>query len=108
MLSRGPGRRQLTGTASVLWRSGFPVYLIGILNEESMFVDRLTMTVGEAATALGIGRGIAYRGVNRGEIPSIRVGGRILVPIVALEKMLSAVSTNIDYDNNEECPDTSW
>ena len=84
------------------------MYPIGILNEEGMFVDRLTMTVCEAATALGIGRKSAYQAVNRGEIPSIRVGGRILVPIVALEKMLSAVSPNIDYSSNEECPDTSW
>jgi excisionase family DNA binding protein len=46
------------------------------------------MTVDEAAKALGIGRTQAYRAVQSGEIPSIRIGRRYLVPRAALEKML--------------------
>ena len=49
---------------------------------------RLTMTVSEAASVLGIGKNAAYEGVRRGEIPSIRIGKRILVPVAALEKKL--------------------
>lgn len=39
-----------------------------------------TMKVEEAAQMLGIGRNAAYEAVRRGEIPSLRIGGRILVP----------------------------
>lgn len=39
-----------------------------------------TMKVEEAGRILGIGRNAAYEGVRRGEIPSLRIGGRILVP----------------------------
>ena len=49
---------------------------------------KLTLTVPEAAQRLGIGRNAAYQGVRRGEIPSIRVGGRILVPKRALDDLL--------------------
>ena len=38
------------------------------------------LTVEQAAKVLGVGRNLAYRAVQRGEIPAIRVGGRILVP----------------------------
>ena len=40
----------------------------------------LTITVGEAARYLGIGRNSAYEAVRRGEIPSIRIGRRIVIP----------------------------
>jgi len=50
--------------------------------------QRLTMTVEEAAIALGISRASAYEAVSRGEIPCIRIGRRILIPKVALEKLL--------------------
>jgi len=40
----------------------------------------LTITVGEAARYLGIGRNSAYEAVRRNEIPSIRIGRRIVIP----------------------------
>lgn len=49
---------------------------------------KLTVTVQEAARMLGIGRATAYAGVRTGVIPSIRVGKRLLVPKLALERML--------------------
>jgi excisionase family DNA binding protein len=50
--------------------------------------DRLVLTVDEAATLLGISRAFAYEAVNRGEIPSIRIGRRILVPKGALQRFV--------------------
>ncbi len=47
-----------------------------------------TISVDEAGEILGISRGLAYRGVQRGEIPSIRIGGRIVVPTAALLALL--------------------
>jgi excisionase family DNA binding protein len=57
---------------------------------------RLTWTVEEAAKRLGIGRGQAYAGVRAGQIPSIKIGKRRrLVPVAALERMLSMASQQV-------------
>jgi excisionase family DNA binding protein len=50
--------------------------------------ERRTLTVPEAAKLLGIGRNQAYEATRRGEIPTIRIGKRLLVPLIALERML--------------------
>ncbi len=47
-----------------------------------------TETVEEVARRLGIGRDLAYRAVRAGDIPSIRIGRRILVPKAELERLL--------------------
>jgi excisionase family DNA binding protein len=48
---------------------------------------RLTMTVDEVAKRLGISRPSAYEGVRVGQIPSVRIGRRLLIPVAALERM---------------------
>jgi excisionase family DNA binding protein len=48
-----------------------------------------TMTIPETARHLRIGRRQAYEAAARGEIPTIRIGARVLVPVAALERMLS-------------------
>ena len=48
----------------------------------------LTITVPEAAKSLGIGRNQAYEAAHRGEIPVIRIGRRLVVPLAALEHLL--------------------
>lgn len=50
---------------------------------------RPTLTVKEAAELLGIGRNTAYEAVKRGEIPSIRIGSRVVVPRAAFERLLA-------------------
>ena len=47
------------------------------------------VSVTEASRLLGISRNLAYEAIRRGEIPSVKIGGRILVPTEALDKMLS-------------------
>jgi excisionase family DNA binding protein len=54
-------------------------------------MEKLTVTVEQAATALGIGRNLAYRMVASGEIPSLRMGRRIVIPRAALESQMSGV-----------------
>ena len=52
-------------------------------------VARKTLSVEEAGKLyFGVGRNTSYQAVKRGEIPAIKIGNRICVPIVALEKML--------------------
>jgi excisionase family DNA binding protein len=48
-----------------------------------------TYTVEEAAKKLGIGRNSCYEAARTGQLPSIRIGKRILVPRAALERLLS-------------------
>jgi excisionase family DNA binding protein len=54
----------------------------------SPVADRLVYTVEEAAALLGISRSFAYEAVQRGDIPSMRIGRRILVPKSALARLL--------------------
>ena len=49
---------------------------------------RLCITVPEAAGMLGISRNFAYELVKRRELPVLKFGKRLLIPRVALEKML--------------------
>ena len=49
--------------------------------------------VPEIAKRLRISRNAAYDGVARGEIPSVRIGRRIVVPRLAFEAMLLQAKT---------------
>jgi excisionase family DNA binding protein len=51
-------------------------------------IQPLTVTVEQAAKLLGIGRSTAYELVHTGDIPSLRLGRRIVVPCGALQSML--------------------
>ena len=53
---------------------------------------RLTYTVAEAGELLGISRGSAYEAVKAGDIPVLKIGGRLLVPRAALDRMLGRVA----------------
>lgn len=46
------------------------------------------ISVPEAAKILGIGRRQAYRAVQDGEIPAVRIGRRILVPLSKLNALI--------------------
>jgi len=48
------------------------------------------LTVEEAAAMLRISRQSAYQAVHNGELPTVKIGRRMLVPRVALERMLNA------------------
>ncbi len=51
--------------------------------------DILVWTIPEAAKKLGIGRNTAYEAARRGQIPTIKIGKRLLVPREALERKLA-------------------
>ena len=50
--------------------------------------NRLTYTLAEAATRLGISTWLAYEAAHRGELPVCRIGRRMLVPRAALLRLL--------------------
>ena len=57
---------------------------------------RLTLTVEEAASLLGISRALAYELVGRGELPSLRLGRRVVIPRKALSELLDAAISKAD------------
>jgi excisionase family DNA binding protein len=58
----------------------------------SSIAGRVTITVPEAGDLLGVGRTAAYDAVARGELPALRIGRRILVPVAPLLAMLGVDS----------------
>lgn len=55
-------------------------------------VERLTMSINQAAEALGISRATAYMLANTGRLPVIRISDRrFIVPRKALEELLASV-----------------
>ena len=54
--------------------------------------SRVTLSVEEVANLLGMGRTAAYEAARRGEIPTRRLGRRVIVPVPALLDWLSAGS----------------
>ena len=53
---------------------------------------RLTISIDETASLLGLGRTAAYEAARRGEIPSRKLGRRVIVPVPALLEWLGATS----------------
>jgi excisionase family DNA binding protein len=58
------------------------------LGSHAEITDRFTITVPEAARVLGLGREAAYAAARRGEIPTLRIGRRVLVPVPKLLALL--------------------
>lgn len=50
--------------------------------------DQPTMTVSEFAALVGVGRTAAYEAVRRGEVPSLRFRGRIVIPTAEVRRLL--------------------
>lgn len=50
-----------------------------------------TMTVEEAAALLRISRSTAYECARSGALPTLRMGKRLLVPVVQLRRLLDGV-----------------
>ena len=68
------------------------------MSNDARISPKLTITVTEAAKLLKVSRNAAYRAVAVGEIPAIRVGRRILIPVARLNKLLGIKVVNNDPD----------
>ena len=53
---------------------------------------RLTYTVEEAASMLGISISCAYDCIKRGQLPALRLGRRIVIPTGALDDLLTTAA----------------
>lgn len=50
--------------------------------------QRATVTIPEASAVLGLSSWVGYQAAQRGEIPTLRIGRRLVVPVPALLRML--------------------
>ena len=53
-----------------------------------MDTDTAVLTVTEAAEALRLSRSFTYKLIARGDLPSLRLGRRVLIPRTALQSFI--------------------
>jgi Helix-turn-helix domain len=61
------------------------------VEEETDWRSLDTITVPRAARVLGISRGGAYEAARTGELPTLRIHHRLVVPVARLRRMLGEV-----------------
>lgn len=63
-----------------------------------MNTEKVLLTVPEAARRLSLGRTTAYQLVRRGELPSVRLGRAVRVPVHALDEWITAHTEAAEID----------
>lgn len=61
-----------------------------------MDTTRRTLRIEEAARVLGLGRSAAYAAAQRGELPTLRIGRRLVVPAAALDRLLESAGNHAE------------
>jgi excisionase family DNA binding protein len=51
---------------------------------------RAALSVAETAETLGICEASVYRAIRRGDLPSVLIGGRRVIPTTSISKLLTA------------------
>jgi excisionase family DNA binding protein len=52
--------------------------------------EKLTLTIAETATALGVSRPTVYKLIHRDDFPSFRIGSRVVISRSGLEEWIAA------------------
>lgn len=65
-----------------------------IADKLSQHVTRRAYTIRETCTMLPIDKNTVYGMVHRKELPSFRAGRKILIPIDAIERLISGGASN--------------
>ena len=68
--------------------------------------ERLVLSVAEAAEMLGISRTLAYELVARQELPALRLGGRIVILLRPLQRLLDGGAAENAVDDGDDA--TTW
>ena len=67
-----------------------------------MQVERLTITVDEAAELLGISRALAYDMARTGKLPALRFGKRFVIPKKAIENLMQQAEKTATQEQASE------
>jgi excisionase family DNA binding protein len=62
----------------------------------SLPTGRFALSLSEVAEALGVGRTMVYRLTSSGQLPSIQIGKRRLIPVHVLDEWIRALPTSAD------------
>ena len=66
-----------------------PAWLSGGLEvKEAKLADKEYFSVKEFKDRLGVSSNLIYEQLRKGALPSVRLGGRILIPVDALQQMM--------------------
>ena len=68
----------------------------------ALSMDRLVITIDEAAALLGVSRSAAYRAAKLGQLPTRWLGRRCLVPVPAFRQWLGLDVTPSVHDGEME------
>ena len=63
--------------------------------------NRLMLRVNEAAEVLGIGRTTVYELVAKGELPTVRIGRSVRIPISAIEAWVEANTEGVSSGDSD-------
>jgi excisionase family DNA binding protein len=63
-------------------------------------VDEPVLTVERAGAFLGLSRSASYNAVHRGEIPSLKIGRRIVMPTAQLRALLGIAEATPSVDQS--------
>ncbi len=63
-----------------------------VTRDERDWRDRVTLSVPEAAAILGVGKNSGYEAAKRGDIATIRIGARLLVPVAWLRRKVGEIA----------------
>jgi hypothetical protein len=77
------------GPASICRAHGVPIWYLG--RGPNIMAEELPKTLGVVEAGkryFNLGRNSSYAAAKKGEIPTIRIGRRLRVPVPALEEML--------------------
>jgi excisionase family DNA binding protein len=73
------------------------------MNAKKPSFTPLTLSVADAARPFGISKGGVYLAISRGELPTVRIGRRILILLRTVEKLLERADLSVrDYQINED------
>ncbi|PPH23321.1 hypothetical protein C5C99_01415 [Rathayibacter sp. AY1C4] len=78
--------------------------ITGLTMEEARSLTRATLTLAEVASLLGVDPRTASAAASAGDIPSVRVGRRILIPRAPLLALLDATAQESSVDHEREHP----
>lgn len=59
------------------------------MDDKAISTEPLVLSVEQARKLLGLSRGLMYKAIESGEIPSIRIGRRLLIPTERLKRLIN-------------------
>ncbi|MFC2027068.1 helix-turn-helix domain-containing protein [Chloroflexota bacterium] len=66
---------------------------------KNMTEKQLVYTAAEVSHLLCIGKNLVYDGIRNGQIPSIKIGRRLLIPRQALEQLLNSKHHGLPFED---------